>query len=255
MSLNTRTAEFATLLEMVRFAVSKHPQILEELAKSHATAGHASVKSVFTDIFEGNMWASSESVSGPGSELVYTEKLRTGLAHLVDELGITSILDAPCGDYNWMKVFMKDRPIRYIGGDIVSSLVSNLNAQHASETVSFIELDITQDALPDADLMIVRDCLFHLPYSHIHAFMNNFAKSNVSYLLTTTHINDHGFANSDINAGGFRLIDLFRTPFFFPEDPLRRIDDWIAPHPRREMVLFSREQVQAASLHIGQRLV
>ena len=70
------------------------------------------------------------------------------------------IFDAPCGDFNWMKLVLNKCDINYIGGDIVENLINDLNKQFSSSKRLFINIDITQDKLPDADLMMVRDCLF-----------------------------------------------------------------------------------------------
>jgi len=64
---------------------------------------HMPPKAVFTNIYNTNRWGSSESVSGLGSELKNTEVLVEFLGKLFRELGIQSVLDLPCGDFNWMK--------------------------------------------------------------------------------------------------------------------------------------------------------
>ncbi|NBO28678.1 MAG: hypothetical protein EBV10_05470, partial [Synechococcaceae bacterium WB6_1A_059] len=79
---------------------------------------------IFNYYYINNFWGDSESVSGPGSTLAYTENLRAELPKLVEELEVTSILDSPCGDYNWFRMIEWNSEIAYIGGDIVESLVS-----------------------------------------------------------------------------------------------------------------------------------
>jgi hypothetical protein len=53
--------------------------------------------------------------------------------------------------------------------------------------------------------------------------------SEIRYFLTITHKNNIKFKNKNIKTGDFRLIDLFSYPFNFPDNPIARIDDWIAP--------------------------
>ncbi|NDE22224.1 MAG: hypothetical protein EBZ96_04995, partial [Synechococcaceae bacterium WB9_3_282] len=50
---------------------------------------------IFNYYYINNFWGDSESVSGPGSTLAYTENLRAELPKLVEELEVTSILDSP----------------------------------------------------------------------------------------------------------------------------------------------------------------
>ena len=200
----------------------------------------------FTRIYKHNYWGSIESRSGPGSEISYTENLRRELPKLIKFHGITQILDAPCGDFNWMQYVCTDtRAIKYIGGDIVKDLVARNNMVYGSEDIMFQYLDIIRDPLPKSDLMIVRDCLFHFSFKDIHRFLKNFHNSNISFLLTTTHrgIEEE---NYDIVTGDYRKIDLFSTPFCFPSNPIQRIKDYIPPHPPREVCLFTKDQVSIA---------
>jgi len=181
-----------------------------------------------------------ESISGVGSTLNYTESLRQELPILFKNFNITSIFDAPCGDMNWMSVFLKENKIDYIGADIVKHVVDN-NQQYANLTTKIVHLDITLSEFPDADLWICRDCWFHLPDEYIFKSIDNFLKSNIKYLLTTTHIN-HGFQNTNLKDVGFKLIDLYLEPYSFPK-PLYKIKDYFGKKTPREMVLFSREQL------------
>ena len=99
---------------------------------------------------------------------------------------------------------------------------------------------------PDADLMICRDCLFHLSFEDTKKLLKNFLDSNIEYLLTTTYENKSLFINTDIVSGHFRLIDLTISPYNFPLTPLEMIEDWKFPDHKRFMYLWSREQVKSA---------
>ena len=200
----------------------------------------------FSQIYLQNSWGNPESVSGDSSTLHYTENLRRELPGLFESYGIRTVLDAPCGDYNWMQHVVNSTNISYIGGDIVALLVEENNRKYGSDRVSFVHLDITSSPLPAADLMIVRDCLFHLSYRHIEDFLRNLLRSDIKYLLTTTHINENSFSNNDIGAGDFRLIDLYSEPFHFPA-PLTAIDDWIPGYNKRQMCLWSTELLRELS--------
>jgi len=204
-----------------------------------------SIEHRFTWIHKSNLWGDRESASGPGSTLRYTENLRRRLPALFAEYEVRKVLDAPCGDFNWMKEVVRETGIRYVGADIVPQLVADNNARYKSERIGFIHADITRGALPAADLMICRDCLFHLSNADVARFVDNFCRSDIPYLLTTTHINHSGFDNRDIRTSEFRLLDLRKPPFSFPE-PLCAIDDWIEDHPPRQMCLWSRDQLLGA---------
>lgn len=201
----------------------------------------------FTWIYKNNYWSSSESLSGTGSTLKYTENLRKELPNLFSKYSIQKVFDAPCGDFNWMSHLLPSVKLEYIGGDIVKPLIENLNSKHKSNNISFVHFDLIKEIPPEVDLMICRDCLFHLSFQDIKSVLENFIKSKSTYLLTTTHKNTgSSFTNRDISTGEFRCIDLFSKPYSFPADPLYVIEDWIAPDPERQMCLWSREQILLA---------
>ena len=185
---------------------------------------------VFTRLYKRNIWGSNETVSGPGSELSYTECLRRHLPRLLSQYRVTRILDAPCGDFNWMRQVVPDLGIEYIGGDIVQEIVVRNQQEFGTKGVSFRHLDIVRDPLPASELMMVRDCLFHLSYRDIFGFLVNFSRSDIGLLLTTTHLPDDG-ENRDIRTGDVRSIHLFSPPFCFPQSPLQRLSDWVPPQP------------------------
>lgn len=103
---------------------------------------------VFAEIHRNKHWGSGESVSGVGSSLAQTENLRSHLPIIFEKFGITSVLDAPCGDMNWMQAVPKALGMSYIGGDIVEELMRINKERYADNTHTFIKLDITKDPLP-----------------------------------------------------------------------------------------------------------
>ena len=119
-------------------------------------------ESVFTDIYREKSWNGRESASGPGSDLAQTVKVRRALPMLIEEYRVRSLLDVPCGDFNWMsQVVTKFPDISYIGIDIVPAIIEQNRALHTSDNVQFLHGDITTSAIPKADLIINRDCLMH----------------------------------------------------------------------------------------------
>jgi hypothetical protein len=241
-----------SILESIAHLVRKNPNLLDHVISLCQKIGFENAQSIlniestFNYIYKNNLWHSNESVSGPGSELFYTENLRKELPKLFSNYNIKSVLDAPCGDFNWMKEVLKNTDIIYYGGDIVYDLIDKNQLAYGSKNVNFLHLDITCSNLISADLIICRDCLFHLSFQSIRNFFLNFIKSDIKYILTTTHYNEANFQNCDIDDGGFRLIDLFASPFFLTPDPLEKIEDWIPGHPKRMMCLWSKNQIEKA---------
>lgn len=200
----------------------------------------------FTQIYNINYWGNHESVSGRGSTLALTHNLREHLPKLFAQFSIKSVFDGPCGDFNWMKLVIEKTNIDYTGGDIVLPLIESNQSKYGQKNIRFKKVDLTKDALPTTDLMICRDCLFHLSYEDTKLVLHNFVQSNTPYLLTTTYVNEDAFKNTNITTGHFRMIDLFSAPYHFSKDVLFTIDDWMAPEKPRVMCLWSRNQVMEA---------
>ncbi len=201
------------------------------------------IEDKFTKIYKKNYWENEESVSGPGSTLEYTINLRKKLPELFKKKSIKTIFDAPCGDFNWMRHVLKEDNLDYTGGDIVAPLIESHNVRYKNSNTRFIHIDLTKQKFPSADLMICRDCLFHLSFHDTRLVLQNFVDAQIPYLLTTNHINTGQFKNTDIRTGDFRLIDLFSVPYSFPKEVLFRIEDWKFPDPKREMCLWTKEQI------------
>lgn len=193
----------------------------------------------FTHIYETNLWGSDTSRSGQGSVLEQVSGIISQLPILLKNVGATSLLDAPCGDFAWMPS-VDLRGVRYIGADIVPDLVARNQAKvarlgserndSAQETVrersiyetkpdsaasyEFQLLDLTKDPLPTVDVVLCRDCLVHLSEEHIWDVIENLKRSGSTWLLTTTFPEHDGF--NDIEDGDWRLLNLELAPFGFP---------------------------------------
>lgn len=209
----------------------------------------------FTKIAQVNYWRSKESVSGPGSTLNSTENLRQKLPELFERFAIADIFDAPCGDFNWMKLVVRNNNVNYTGADIVKPLIKNNLARFKNANTNFLHLDITKQPFPKADLWICRDCLFHFSFADTLSALNRYLESEIPYVLTSTYKNTSGFDNSDIKTGHWRLIDLFSAPYLFPQVTLFRIDDYLKSERPREMCLWSREQTASAVAKFTETLV
>ncbi|HYH44625.1 MAG TPA: hypothetical protein VEG34_03005 [Thermoanaerobaculia bacterium] len=72
-----------------------------------------------------------ESVSGVGSTLRETARLREALPGLIREEGVRSLLDIPCGDFHWMQhVALDVEDVEYTGADVVPEIVAANQALH-----------------------------------------------------------------------------------------------------------------------------
>jgi SAM-dependent methyltransferase len=204
-------SNFPTLSSALRYArnVSSWPLMLK------------SNKKVFSEIYLNGAWNDSESRSGRGSRMDRTVVLRAQLPGLIEQLQVKSILDAPCGDFNWMRDVQLNVD-KYIGADIVEELILKNQNIYAGRNREFIVMDILKDRIPRSDLILCRDCLVHFSFHAIERALQNFRESGSVFLLATTFPELR--ANRDICTGDWRPINLQLPPFNFPE-PLKLITE------------------------------
>jgi hypothetical protein len=174
------------------------------------------LKEKFSEVYEKNIFGGHVSRSGEGSNLVQTENIRYELPKIIKEFSIETFMDAPCGDWYWMKETNLGVE-HYIGVDIVDAMIERHKKDFGSPFHNFQCLNLATDSLPKADLIFCRDCLVHLSFVDALKVIANFKKSGAKYLLTTT------FADRERNAdlvgvdSFWRPLNMCLTPFDFPE--------------------------------------
>lgn len=151
---------------------------------------------------------------GQGSIIENTTEIREFLPKIFNKYNINTINDAPCGSFNWMGLVDMDDVV-YAGFDIDDILVDMNKKRYPS--INFDIFDISKEVLPVSDIILCRDCLFHLQTDIIVDVLYNFKKSKAKYLLSTTY--PHIKENIDFvpklygNNYGFRKINLCLSPF------------------------------------------
>jgi hypothetical protein len=179
------------------------------------------------------------SLSGPGSNAEETVGLRAVLPILLSRLRVRSILDVPCGDFNYMREVLgadaTPHGITYHGMDIVSALVQQLEAtfgtttevrggarQHAKKhRISFSHFDLGSMYLWPSDLVIVRDILFHFTAARANDVLRRVGESGCRFALITEFPRaDNRLQARKYHAGrGFSSYaswNLEQTPFGLP---------------------------------------
>ena len=182
---------------------------------------NSTLEKIFTEIYEKNMWTDKESRSGTGSSLKKTKSLRKVLPELFKDYSINSILDIPCGDFNWMRE-VNLKSISYIGADIVEEINQNNIKKYLAENKKFVKMDILKDNLPKVDLIFCRDLFIHFSYEDIFKAVAYIKKSGSKFLLTTSFMAEK--KNRNCSTGGWHPINLLIKPFSFP-NPLKIIDE------------------------------
>ena len=160
------------------------------------------MKEVFQTIYQTNGFNGTDSISGPGSSVNATKKLIEDLPDVFDLLSIQSFLDAPCGDFHWMRHV--PHYMNYTGADIVPELIEKNKKLYPG--IKFITLDIVNDPIDKYDMIFVRDCLVHLPNEMIVQALKNVKRSGSKWFASTTF--PVLGTNRDIKVGEWRPINL-----------------------------------------------
>ena len=113
--------------------------------------------------------------------------------------------------------------IKYIGADVVPSLIARNEQRYSREDRNFLVLDITKSAIPRVDVILCRDCFAHLSFRNIFSALANFKRSSSEYLFATTHTKTR--EHRDIATGQGRYVNLQLAPFNFPKPEKLIIED------------------------------
>lgn len=214
--------------------------IAKKVAKRTGLYGkerRTSLSAVFTSIYNRKYWSEGETISGPGSSLAATEPLRKELPALLQRTGIRSLLDAPCGDFNWMQA-VDLSGIQYTGMDIVPALIKRNKEKFPG--IDFRKGDLLKDPLPAVDVILSRDCFIHFSNDMIQKAVRHFKEQGIRFLLTNTY--PAISVNTDITPGDYRLINLMKPPFSWPA-PMDQVRDFTDADPDKYLALWKIEDI------------
>ena len=174
---------------------------------------------MFRRIWRENLWLDPESRSGPGSGLDRTRALREALPLVLAAHGVRVLLDAPCGDFHWMRRADLGS-VRYVGVDIVPEAVAEARSATPSFPAEFRVADLVCDRLPRADAVLCRDALVHLPLRDATRAVANLRRTGARLFLATSFPGTD--SNDDCRTGAWRPRNLEMPPFDLgpPDDVL-----------------------------------
>jgi hypothetical protein len=149
--------------------------------------------SVFDTIYKYNLWGNG---SGSGSLPWNNSKYIMYLQNLLDNKNIQNVVEIACGDYRLWKDIKYNG--KYIGIDIVDSIITNNNLVYGKDNVVFINWDISKAKINIAniDLIVIKDLFIHLSNSVISQIMYNTVDMRPKYMLITE---DTHYFNLDYN--------------------------------------------------------
>jgi len=178
-------------------------------------------KDVMNQIYEMNLWGGNEFdfYSGIGSHdpKIIDPYLKNLIAFLESYNTSLVVCDLGCGDFNIGKHLTKYSK-KYIAIDIVENLINRNKELYKADNLEFYCLDITKDALPTGDCIILRQVLQHLSNTEIQKVIKKIV--TYKYIILSEHIPLDNFTpNKDIISGqGIRIkqnsgVNILEPPF------------------------------------------
>ncbi len=175
-------------------------------------------KEIFDNVYKNNLWGIG---SGPGSDPIYAGKWIGLVNSFIKNNNVKSVLDLGCGDWRIAQEFDLDG-VQYTGVDVSSFIVDKIKV-YEKENIKFIEDDIVSMDLPNADLILVRDVLQHMPLKDIEIVVDKILASNSKYAIISNLFNTRKWynilseddeVNINIQAGhDCTALDLSKHPF------------------------------------------
>jgi SAM-dependent methyltransferase len=152
--------------------------------------------------------------SGGGSDAYWTIEYRAFLDRFLHLNNIRTIIDIGCGDWQFSRFLNLDGR-RYYGFDVVPSVVERNRQRYGSETITFDLMPTDFSVLPQADLLIMKDVLQHLPDAEITRHKQDLFPHYPCCLISNSYRKVATGQNHDIPPGAFRCLDLKAEPYLF----------------------------------------
>lgn len=164
---------------------------------------------IFDNIYRNDLWRGG---SGSGSREEMTRDYRAFLQKFLSDNRIASVVDLGCGDWQFSR-HMDWMGIDYTGVD-VSSVVLEATRNYSRDGVRFLHANAVTDALPAADLLIVKDVFQHWSNADILAFLPQLQNYRTALITNGFPEQAMTLVNRDMPAGfQYWPIDLTRPPF------------------------------------------
>jgi len=171
----------------------------------HRSYSRLPVEQVFSRIYAEQEWGRGEGVgfySGAGSHdpALIDPYIKAVSAFLASLPARPVIVDLGCGDFNVGAHFI-DYAREYHACDIVPELQAHNRQRYPKPNLHFLCVNIIDDALPDGDIVFIRQVFQHLGNTQIAKAMNNCRKYMTWVVTEHLPAGDTFTPNTDISAG------------------------------------------------------
>ena len=185
---------------------------------------------IFSNIYLNGLWNDYRNEiprSGPGSSLVNTTNFRKFFDTFCENNKVESVLDIGCGDLTWMPLTRTFQTKKYTGIDIVQSLIDSHTVKYPQHT--FLCLDAVAEDIPSAEVVCIRDVLFHLSIEDVQVLLK---KIRCKYLFVTSCRNEEN--NDAFNYYHYHPLNLTKLPF----NMANHISSLYEPEFNRDVLIY-----------------
>ena len=181
---------------------------------------------VFQEIYDQKIWAREADdvrfTSGPGSAAAVTREYEDFVVGLIERReDIRNIVDIGCGDFQVggrILARLAERGgsaggVRYIGCDIAANVVAYNQERFGREGVAFQCLDVSSEAPPAGDIVLIREVFQHLSNDTILAALANLRAVFREAVITESLFIPCAEPNVDI-VSGYRTRDALKSGVF-----------------------------------------
>jgi SAM-dependent methyltransferase len=234
-----------SLIPPVIYKLKQRVAVRRALRRALEACEGLSVEETFEMIYKKNLWGgkSGEFYSGRGSDVEIADPYCNYVRRFIQENRIKSIVDLGCGDFRVGRR-LAVQGTRYLGIDVVSSLIERNTREFGGEGISFQVLNAIDQVPPVGDLCLIRQVLQHLSNEQISAVIRNCR--SFRYLLVSEHlilngsyvINADKPHGPDTRASGIRLD---KPPFCCDAETVLEVQ--IGPDEVIRTVLIAQEAI------------
>lgn len=143
--------------------------------------------------------------NGCGSSEEKTAAIVAELPALLDSLGVRKLVDLGCGTMSWLAPIVEH--LDYTGLDVVPEVIEDNRR-------AFPELRFGTGEIPACDLVLCRDVIAHLPNQLVLETLGRIKRAAPHVLITSYPATR---VNTNVEAGGWRPLNLQGRPFALPE--------------------------------------
>lgn len=165
------------------------------------------VREKFEDVYSRGGWGGFGS--GPGSLPHNARPYVEFVANLLQRHSVRTVVDIGCGDWEMWPAGTFDGIDKYVGFDIVESVLESNRTAFQSSRYAFHVADATRISLPPSGLLLCKEVLQHLPNVEVRRFLESAIRA---YRIVVVCDDIWIGSNSCWRRGARRLLNLFTSP-------------------------------------------